>query len=167
VPPVAGGPVNAKVAGTTGSTITLQWEGSPKGSYDVLRAGVRIATVQGLTFTDVGLLTGTSYLYSIQGNGVTTPELTATPGVAATATVPAAITGTPTALSLTGSTSDSVSMTWLGPADASYEVLRSGIRIATVRGLAFTDTGLQSKTPYLYSVRGNGSTTATITATIN
>ena len=33
--------------------------------------------------------------------------------------------------------------TWQGPGAASYDVLRSGIRIATVTGLTFTDIGLQ------------------------
>jgi hypothetical protein len=45
-------------------------------------------------------------------------------------------------------------------------VLRSGIQIATVTGRAFTDHGLYKNTPYLYSIRGNGTTTPQITATI-
>jgi hypothetical protein len=44
----------------------------------VLRSGIKIATVTGLTFTDIGLLPNTPYLYSVRGNGVTTPVLTAT-----------------------------------------------------------------------------------------
>jgi len=46
----------------------------------VLRSGVQIATVTGLTFTDQGLFTNTPYLYSVRGNGVTTPQITATIG---------------------------------------------------------------------------------------
>jgi hypothetical protein len=43
----------------------------------VLRSGVRIATVTGTTFTDIGLLPNTPYIYSIRGT-TTTPEQTFT-----------------------------------------------------------------------------------------
>ena len=46
-------------------------------------------------------------------------------------------------------------------------MLRSGIKIATVTSLTFTDIGLQPKTPYLYSIRGNGVTTPVLTAAIS
>ena len=49
-------------------------------SYQVLRSGIAIATVATPSFTDVGLFPNTPYVYSIRGNGVTTPELTATIG---------------------------------------------------------------------------------------
>ena len=114
-------------------------------SYDVLRAGVRIATVSGLTFTDIGLQTGTSYLYSIQANGATTPELTAIPGVATTATVPAPSTGTPVGSAVTGSTSDTITMTGRARrlrATTSSDPVSGSPPSA---GLTFTDTGLQSE----------------------
>ena len=44
----------------------------------MLRSGIPIATVTGRAFTDQGLFKNTPYLYSIRGNGVTTPEITAT-----------------------------------------------------------------------------------------
>jgi hypothetical protein len=37
---------------TTDSTVTLGWNGKAGAIYDLLRSGVRIATVTGLTFTD-------------------------------------------------------------------------------------------------------------------
>ena len=46
----------------------------------MLRSGIQIATVTGRSFTDIGLFPNTPYLYSIRGNGVTTPVLTATIG---------------------------------------------------------------------------------------
>ena len=63
-------------AGTTGSTITLGWDGAAGASYEVLRSGIRIATVTGTSFTDIGLFPNTPYLYSIRGNGTTTSEIT-------------------------------------------------------------------------------------------
>jgi len=68
------------VAATTPSTITLNWDGSAGASYQVLRSGIAIGTVSTPSFTDIGLFPNTPYVYSIRGNGVTTPELTATIG---------------------------------------------------------------------------------------
>ena len=174
--PGTGGPADLRVTGTTDNSITLGWNGPTGGSYDVLRSGQRIATVTGRTFTDIGLLPNTPYLYSVRANGITTPVLTATlgstpttnPPPPTTTTVPTIPTapGSPSSLAVTGTTTSSVTIGWNGSAGASYDVLRSGIKIATVTGLSFTDIGLLPNTPYLYSVRANGVTTPVVTATI-
>ena len=172
--PSTGVPSDLRVAATTDSTVTLGWNGAAGGTYDVLRSGVRIATVAGLTFTDRGLLENTPYIYSIRGGGVTTPELTATIGATTTSPPTATSTtvttapspGSPTNLRVASTTSSTITLGWDGPANASYQVLRSGIQIATVTGPTFTDQGLLKNTPYLYSVRGNGVTTPQIAATI-
>jgi hypothetical protein len=65
------------VAGTTPTSISLKWDGGAGHSYQVLRSGIAIATATTNAFTDIGLFPGTPYLYSIRGNGVTTPVLTA------------------------------------------------------------------------------------------
>lgn len=76
-PPGPGSPANLRLAGRTGSSLTLAWDGASNASYDVLRSGVRIATVTGTTFTDIGLLPNTPYVYAIRG-ATTTPEQTFT-----------------------------------------------------------------------------------------
>jgi hypothetical protein len=63
-------------------------------------------------------------------------------------------------------TPSTITLNWDGPASASYEVLRSGIPIATVATRSFTDVGLFSNTPYLYAIRGNGVSTPELTAAI-
>ena len=173
-------PSNLSVVGTTPSTVTLGWSGTAGASYDVLRSGVKIATVTGTSFTDVGLFANTPYVYSVRGGGVTTPEITATIGgtssgsgsssVSSTTTTAGTTTsGTasaPSNLHVSGKTSGSLTVAWTGDAGTSYDVLRSGIRIATVTGTSFTDIGLLPNTPYVYSVRGAGVTTPEITATL-
>jgi len=72
-----GSPSNLRLAGSTPSSLTLAWDGATSASYDVLRSGVRIATVTGTSFVDIGLLPNTPYLYSIRGT-TTTPERTFT-----------------------------------------------------------------------------------------
>jgi len=171
-------PSDLQVSGGTTSTLTLIWNGSAGGSYQVLRSGIPIGTVTGTSFTDIGLLPNTPYVYSIRGAGVTTPELSATVGGAVstvstpnptpnpTPTATAPPTGSPSNLRVAGSTGSTVTLAWDGPAGAGYQVLRSGIPIATVTGTSFTDIGLYPNTPYLYSIRGAGTTTAEITARI-
>jgi hypothetical protein len=72
-----GTPTNLRLASSTASTLTLAWDGAAGASYDVLRSGVRIASVTGTTFTDIGLLPNTPYVYSIRGT-TTTPQQTFT-----------------------------------------------------------------------------------------
>lgn len=77
-PGTGAAPRNLRATGTTSSSITLGWDGDPNTTYEVLRgeAGERIATVKGTTFTDIGLLRNTPYVYSIRGAGQTTPQVT-------------------------------------------------------------------------------------------
>ncbi len=176
-------PGNLRVAGTTTSTITLDWDGAAGATYDVLRSDQWIATVTGNRFTDVGLLPNTPYLYSIRGAGMTTPVITVRIGNAPTSpggpsTTPVGTTATPTTtagsstpastpsnLRVAGTTPSAVTLGWDGSAP-SYDVLRSGIRIATVTARSFTDVGLFPNTPYLYSVRTAAGTTPVLTAVI-
>ncbi|HEY5148798.1 MAG TPA: hypothetical protein VIJ23_03065, partial [Mycobacterium sp.] len=76
--PSTGTPGNLRVIASTSSSITLGWVGSASASYQVLRSGIQIGTVTGPAFTDQGLIKNTPYIYSIRGNGVTTPQITAT-----------------------------------------------------------------------------------------
>ena len=77
-PPGGGAPANLRKSAQTANSITLTWDGSPTGSYDILRGedGVKIATVTGTTFTDIGLLPRTPYVYSVRGSGSTTQQVT-------------------------------------------------------------------------------------------
>jgi hypothetical protein len=170
-----GAPSNLRVTGTTASTITLGWDGSATATYDVLRSGERIAQVTGRTFTDVGLLPNTPYLYSIRSGAVTTPVLTATLGSAPGSTATAApgtssptptTSGTPSNLRLVGTTPSTATIAWDGPVGTDYQILRSGVPIATSTSPTFTDIGLLRGTPYLYSVRSGGVTTPVLTVVI-
>ena len=172
------------MSSNTANSITLGWQGSAGSSYDILRSGVRIATVTGLSFTDIGLNRNTPYLYSVRGNGVTTPVLTATipdstatgvttaaPPTSSTSAPPSSATSSasgagPSGLRVTGTTPNTITLGWTGSPTAGYDVLRSGIRIATVTGTSFTDIGLNRNTPYLYSIRGAGGTTPQIQVVI-
>ncbi|MFL6075857.1 MAG: GH12 family glycosyl hydrolase domain-containing protein [Mycobacteriales bacterium] len=85
---------------------------------------------------------------------------------------------TPANLAVTGTTSNSVSLSWSPSSDnvgvTGYAVSRNGTQVGTASGTSFTDTGLSASTQYSYTVRardaaGNlsaatGPVTATTTA---
>jgi hypothetical protein len=76
----SGAPSNLHKNSQTSSSVTLGWTGSATASYDILRGedGIKIATVTGTTFTDIGLLPRTPYVYSVRGTGGTSPQITVT-----------------------------------------------------------------------------------------
>lgn len=76
--PSTGTPSNLRVTATTSSSITVGWDGPASASYQVVRSGIQTGTVTGPLFTDQCLIKNTQYIYSIRGNGVTTPQITAT-----------------------------------------------------------------------------------------
>jgi len=174
-PITASTPENLHVAGSTKDSATLAWSGNQLASYEVLRSGVRIATITGTSFTDFRLLSNTPYLYSVRGAGVTTPQIKvllsdagSAVTISPTAPIPAptGLATGPSNLSVGSKTSNTITLAWNGNQSASYEVLRSGVRIATVTGTSFTDVGLLINTPYIYSVRADGVITPEIKVTL-
>ncbi|MEU3775939.1 glycoside hydrolase family 18 chitinase [Streptomyces sp. NPDC032472] len=69
------------------------------------------------------------------------------------ADTPPSAPGTPTA---SGITETSLALGWSAATDdkgvKNYDVFRGGVKIATVTGTSYTDTGLTKATPYTYSV---------------
>ena len=106
------------------------------------------------------------------GTPTVTPTVVTPTVVTPTVVTPTVVTptppvaGAPSNLRVTSSTASTITVGWDGPTAATYDILRSGQRIATVTGNRFTDRGLLPNTPYLYSIRGGGVTTPVITARI-
>ncbi|HEU5471059.1 MAG TPA: cellulase family glycosylhydrolase [Actinophytocola sp.] len=78
---------------------------------------------------------------------------------------------TPTGLTVTGTTSASVSLSWNAATDnvgvTGYQIFRNGAIVNTAPGTSFTDTGLAGGTTYTYTVRARdaaGNTSAASTA---
>lgn len=188
-PPGSGTPSGLRATSTSHS-VTLTWNGDARTTYDILRGegGVKIASVQGTTFTDDNLAPNTPYVYAVRGPGGTTPQLTVVTGntptpttatpAPTTTTAPTTLTppagGAPSNLRKAAQTSSTLTIRWDGPAGSTYDILRgeAGDRIATVTGNTvtgntFTDIGLLTNTPYLYSVRNSVGTTPQVTLTIS
>ncbi|VUD67446.1 Endo-1,4-beta-xylanase Z [Thalassocella blandensis] len=63
------------------------------------------------------------------------------------------VPATPQGLTVTGVSSNSVSLSWSNTANASgYRILRNGVVVATVSANTYQDTGLNAATQYQYSI---------------
>jgi beta-glucanase (GH16 family) len=77
-------PTGFAIAGTTSTSVSLSWNAvSGATSYNILRAGIKIASTTGTTFTDRQLNPRTPYIYSVQavnsaGASAATAQLTVT-----------------------------------------------------------------------------------------
>jgi len=77
-------PTGFAITGVTSTSVTLSWQAvSGATSYNILRAGIKIASTTSTTFTDQPLNPKTPYIYSVQavnaaGTSAATAELTTT-----------------------------------------------------------------------------------------
>ncbi len=180
------GPVTGlSVTGTTTTSVSLSWtnpgdadfagvvvrraaSATPPGSPT---SGTAVGTIAkpGASLTDSGLTPGTQYAYALFAAD-------AVPNYAAAATVTASTPSVPdttppgpvTGLSVTGTTTTSVSLSWTNPVDADFAgvVVRraagatppasptSGTAVGTIAkpGASLTDSGLTPGTQYAYAL---------------
>ena len=166
---------NLTVTGTTATTVSLSWTGPTNPAcfvYDIMRGGPGqpeplpvIASTTSLTFTDTGISPNTSLRYRVQGRIVPTGAVWGqTLSVIATTqsvcTLPPAL---PSNLTVTGVTTSSVSLSWIGPTAPgclTYDIERASTStgpwtvVGQSTGLTFTNTGLTQSTTYFYRVIG-------------
>lgn len=151
-------PGGLQVTGATDASISLAWNAvSGAAGYNVYRMGTKVnsSPLTSTTYTDGGLLSGTSYTYTVRAvtaSGATSQD---------SASVTASTTGnppplaTPANLAVSGRTSTSVSLTWSAASGAAgYNVYRNGTKVTAtpVSATSFTDSGLTPNTTYSYAV---------------
>ncbi|MFS1511409.1 glycosyl hydrolase [Chengkuizengella sp. SCS-71B] len=166
-------PTNVIVTTTTSSSISLSWNASTDNvgvtGYDVYRDGSLVGTSVTTSYTDNGLTANTTYSYTV----------IAKDGAGNSSTASSAVQGTtdqsndqtppsqPGNVVVTGTTSDSVSLSWSASTDnegvIGYEVYRDGSLAGTSSTTSYTDNGLTANTTYSYTViakdaAGNSST---------
>ena len=148
--PAPGAPIG--FAATAGDTqVSLTWSAvSGATSYKVYRGSTLVATQSGTTFTDTGLVDGTTYSYTVKasnagGDSAASSSASATPQVSAP-NAPSNVQAT------AGNTQ--VSLSWSAVSGAtSYKVYRGSSLIATQSGTTYADTGLSNGTAYSYTVK--------------
>ncbi len=86
-----------------------------------------------------------------------TSTTTSSPSPSPSPTADTQAPSAPTGLTVTGTTSNSVSLSWTASTDnvgvTGYDVYRGTTKVATVTGTTYTDSGLSASTSYSYAVR--------------
>ncbi|MEW9700747.1 glycosyl hydrolase [Paenibacillus sp. SI8] len=155
-------PTNLSTTNTNAS-ITLSWTPSTDNigvaGYDILRAGIKIASTTSTNFTDVGLNVNTNYIYSVKaydaaGNrSAATPEVNVTTGSSGGDTQPPTA---PSNVTNPSKTSSSLTLSWTASTDntgvTGYEILRNGSVIGTSATTSFTNSDLAAETTYSYTI---------------
>ena len=154
-------------SGATASSITLAWTASSDNvgvtGYEIRRGGSPIGNNDGanLSFTDTGLNASTTYSYTVRARDAAgnwsneSSALTAATSASTDISAPSV----PTSLAKSGSTANSISISWSASTDnvgvTGYEVFRGTISVGMPNGstLSFADTGLAASTNYSYQVR--------------
>jgi fibronectin type 3 domain-containing protein len=141
------------------SSVTLAWTASHDdvgvAHYSVYRGTTLIGAPMQATFVDTGLAQGKTYSYSVTA----TDAAGNSSAKSSTLSVKVPDTTSPTTpTSFTGKAgSKSVTLTWKAATDnvavTGYYVLRDGVRIATVTGVTYSNTGLKSGVKHAYAVR--------------
>ncbi len=157
-------PSGLVATGATTTSISLGWTASTDpdsavAGYNVYRGGTKVGTSASASYTDSGLMAGTTYSYTVSAfdpsnntSAQSTALMTAT-NMAPDTTPPSV----PTGLAKTGATSSSISLSWTASTDpdspvSGYDVYRGGTKVGTTASASYTDTGLSVDTSYSYTV---------------
>lgn len=184
-PPSADTTAPSKVTGLSAAPssahqIDLSWEAATDNvqlaGYKVYRNNIEIATVTGLTYSDTGLSSSTSYSYFVAAIDTSNNlGLDSDTAIATTFFEDLVAPTVPTNLTATAVSSTAINLSWVASSDnigvAGYRIFRNGIQIATTQATVYADTGLSPSNLYSYTVSAydnalnvsNASTAATAT----
>jgi fibronectin type 3 domain-containing protein len=145
------------VATPGNAQVSISWAPAANATgYLVYRGATLVATQSGTSFTDMGLVNGTSYIWTVVATNGTAQSAASAP-LSATPVAPAP--AAPTGLAATPGNTQ-VALTWTAVATAtSYKVYRNGVFVASSATTSFTDTGLTNATVYTYYVTAVAATT--------
>ncbi|MEO8240384.1 MAG: endonuclease [Flavobacterium sp.] len=154
---------NLTVTGTTSSTVSLSWLAGTDNvavtSYDIYMDGVLKTSVSGLTATITGLSASTTYSFYVIAKDAAVNSSSASNSVNGTTTIVIPDTQNPTApsnLAVTGSSSSTVSLSWIASTDdigvTGYDVYIDAVLKTTVSGTTAIVNGLTPSTTYSFYV---------------
>ena len=162
-------PTGLTTSGVTTSQITLSWQASTDNvgvaGYRVYRNGSLAGTSSSTTFTNSGLTSNTSYVFTVTafdaaGNvsaqsapqSVSTSPTVTPPPPPSDTTAPSV----PTGLSASGVTTSQATLAWQVSTDnvgvSGYRVYRNGSLAGTTASTTFVDSGLTASTTYVFTV---------------
>ncbi len=163
-------PTGLRSTGKTATSVSLSWTAATDNigvtGYDVYRGATKVnsAPVTGTVYADSGLTAATAYSYTVRARDAAGNTSPASAAVAVTTDTSGSGTDTqaptaPGALTASGTTTTSVSLTWSASTDntgvTGYDVYRGANKVnsAPVTGTVYTDSGLTADTAYSYTVR--------------
>ncbi|MBI3044835.1 MAG: fibronectin type III domain-containing protein [Betaproteobacteria bacterium] len=156
-------PTGLTATAVSGSQINLAWTASTDNvavtAYQVLRAGVQIATVNSptLSYSNTGLTNATNYSYTVTACDAA-GNCSAQSASANATTFDTAAPTVPTGLTANAVSQSQINLAWNASSDnvavTAYQVFRDGVFRATVAAptVAYNDTGLAASTSYTYRV---------------
>ncbi len=153
-------PTGLQVTASTATTIDLAWNDATDDrgvtNYLVRRDGVVVGSTPTPAFTDIDLVPGTAYDYTVEAQDAALNGSGESAPVTGTTTADTTPPTVPTGLVVTDTTISTVDLAW-GPSTddialEGYIVYRNGIPLATTTNTTYTDIGLAWSTTYTYEV---------------
>jgi len=153
-------PDNLVVTPVSVSQVDLAWAASTDDTsvtgYKVFRDGVQVANVAGTSYSNTGLTANTAYSYAVAAydaaGNTSAQSLAVATATLADTTAPNA----PASLTATSNSTSQVNLSWQAPTDnvgvTGYNLYRDGVKVASLTGTSYSDTGLSSGTAYAYNV---------------
>ena len=145
--------------GRTDSSVSLSWavpSGVTVGKYEVYRNNEKIADALTNSYTDISLLPGKTYGYSVRvidSSGAASVFSYAL----CVATLDAVAPDAPQCLTYLEKGNTSVKLHWGTASDnvqsVGYVVYRDGVAVGTTDAVTFVDSGLETGTVYVYTVK--------------
>lgn len=161
-PPV---PTEIKTSAKTMDSVTLEWSALTRkvnakaayhSGYKIYRNGVFIGFTTGNTYTDTGLLPGTSYCYTIKAVDEYGNESAGSEFFCVETSPDTAAPSSPSGLTAKTMSSSAIMLNWSASTDnsgtSSYRIYRNGAFKAETSSPLYVDSGLQHSTYYCYTV---------------
>ena len=158
-------PTGLAITGTTTSSVSLAWAAKYRqrtsasrdiGSIEAAsKSGPRLSVP---AYTDSSLAASTTYAYTVSAFDAAGNNSAQSAAVQATTQTPPDTTppSVPSGLTVTGTTTSSVSLSWMASTDnvgvTGYKIYRAGVQVGTSAVPAYTDSSLAASTTYAYTV---------------
>ncbi|MFC0430939.1 fibronectin type III domain-containing protein [Kutzneria buriramensis] len=160
VPSTPATPTNAVVTGTTSSSISLSWtepsSQDPAASYRIYEGSTVVASPTSTAATITGLPAGSSHTYTVSAVDSASHESGRSAPVTGSTSGGTPTPATPVGLTVTGTTSSSISLSWAEPSNAdsavSYKVYDGSTVVVSPTTTTATITGLAPGTSHTYTV---------------
>ncbi|MBD8084152.1 endonuclease [Chryseobacterium caseinilyticum] len=153
-------PTNLVVTGTTPNSVSLSWTASTDNvgvtGYNIYVNGTLHSTVTGTTATVSGLASGTTYSFYVVAKDASNNLSPQSNSVQGTTTTDTQAPTAPANLAVTGTSNNSVSLSWTASTDnvgvTGYNIYLNGTFHSTVTGTSATVSGLNPSTTYSFYV---------------